>query len=126
MTSNSERKRELKRSYRERPKPAGVFQIKNTVTGKLLLGSSRNLDGILNRHRFMLSNGSHYNQALQQDWKQHGADAFVFEILELVEVSQEPGFNLDDELTLLEQIWIEKLEPFGEQGYNPNEPIRDV
>jgi len=25
---------------------------------------------------------------------------------------------LKDELTLLEQIWIEELQPFGERGYN--------
>lgn len=126
MTTSSERRRELKRAFKERPKPAGVFQIKNTVNGKLLLGSSLNLDGVLNMHRFMLSNGSHYNAALQEDWKQHGADAFVFEILEVVKVTQDPGFDPNDELILLEQIWLEKLGPFGNRGYNTSPQVRQA
>jgi hypothetical protein len=71
----------------------------------------------------MLSIGKHPNEALQKDWNQLGADAFVFEILEVVKPSADPLFNLDDELTLLEQIWLEKLKPFGEPGYNQG-PIR--
>lgn len=119
-------RQELKRAYQERPKPAGVFQIKNTISGKMLLGSSLNLDGALNRHRFMLSIGGHPNSELQQDWTQYGADAFVYEVLELVKVTEEPHFNLGDELTLLEQIWLEQLQPFGERGYNRDARIRQV
>lgn len=119
-------RQELKRAYQERPKPAGVFQIKNTVSGKVLLGSSLNLDGTLNRHRFMLSIGAHPNTELQQDWKQYGADAFVCEVLELVKATEELRFNLSDELTLLEQIWLEQLQPFGERGYNHEARIRQV
>jgi hypothetical protein len=48
----------------------------------------------------------------------------VFEILEEVKIKDDPNFNLEDELTLLEQIWIEKLQPFGENSYNPNAEIR--
>ena len=124
MTTGPARRRDLKRAFKERQKPAGVFQIKNTVSGKVLLGSSLNLDGTSNIHRFMLSNGTHYNATMQKDWKQHGADAFVFEILEVVKVTQEPSFNLDDELALLEAIWIEKLSPFGDRGYNTSTQIR--
>jgi hypothetical protein len=119
-------RQELKRAYQERPKPAGVFQIKNTVNGKVLLGSSLNLDGVLNRHRFQLSLGIHPNKELQRDWNQLGADAFACEILELVKVTDDPHFNLNDELTLLEQIWLEQLQPFGERGYNLSDRIRQV
>jgi group I intron endonuclease len=119
-------RKELNREYAERPKTAGVFQVKNTANGKLLLGSSLNLEGILNGHRFMLKNGSHRNKALQADWNEYGADNFVFEILEVVQVKDDPNFNLSDELTLLEMIWLEKLEPFGEKGYNENSKIRQV
>ncbi len=126
MTTSAERKRELKRAYMERVKPAGVFCIRNTVTGKVLLGSSLNLDGALNRHRFMLSQASHYNQALQRDWTLHGGGAFVFEILERVEISQEPNFDVEEGLTRLEQKWLEKLEPSGAESYNSDTHIRDV
>ena len=119
-------RKELNREYLERPKPAGIFQVKNTANGKVLLGSSLNLDGALNGHRFMLRTGSHRNKALQEDWNKYGEDKFVFEILETVRAKDDPNFNLSDELTLLEMIWLEKLEPVGEKGYNLNERIRQA
>lgn len=119
-------RKELIREYKERRKPAGVFMIKNTVNGKVLLGSSLNLEGPLNSHRFMLRSGKHLNEALQRDWDAFGAESFVFEILETVPESEDPAFNVDEELTLLEEIWLEKLEPFGERGYNPDRKIRQA
>ncbi len=112
--------------YKERIIPAGIFQVKNIANGKVLLGSSLNLEGPLNRHKFMLKIGSHTNKELQKEWSEFGADQFIFEILELVNVKDDPNFNLKDELTLLEQIWLEKLQPFGERGYNINERIREA
>lgn len=119
-------KKDIKREYKEREKPAGVFQVKNTVNCKVLLGSSLNLEGPLNGHKFMLSIGSHRNKVLQQEWNEYGADKFIFEILETVKVKDDPNFNLSDELTLLEQIWLEKLQPFGERGYNTDTKIRQA
>jgi group I intron endonuclease len=119
-------KQDLKREYKERMKPAGVFQVKNTVNGKVLLGSSLNLEGPLSGHKFMLTIGRHRNEALQKDWNEYGPDKFVFEILEVVKVKDDPSFNLSEELTLLEQIWLEKLRPFGERGYNKDSNIRQA
>jgi group I intron endonuclease len=117
---------ELKREYKERKKRAGIFHVKNTVNGKVLLGSSLNLEGPLNSHRFMLQIGRHRNEVLQREWNEYGGDKFVFEILEEVKESDNPDFNLEDELTLLEQIWLEKMEPFGEKGYNTDARIRQA
>ena len=119
-------KKDLKREYKERERPAGVFQVKNTVNGKVLLGSSLNLEGPLNAHKFMLTIESHRNEVLQQEWNEYGEDNFVFEILETVKVRDDPSFALSDELTLLEQIWIEKLRPYGERGYNTGPKIRQA
>jgi group I intron endonuclease len=126
MENKVKSRRELNREYVERLKPAGVYQVKNLANGKVLLGSSLNLEGPLNRHKFMLKIGSHTNKALQKDWDELGPDQFVFEILEEVKMSQDPNFNLKDELTLLEQIWLEQIQPFGERGYNINEKIREA
>jgi group I intron endonuclease len=119
-------KKDIKREYKERKKVAGIFQVKNIENGKVLLGSSLNLEGPLNRHKFLLTTGSHSNKALQKEWKEYGPDKFVFEILEVVDVKDDPSFNPDDELKLLEQIWIEKLQPFGDRGYNTDSNIRQV
>jgi group I intron endonuclease len=124
--SMAKTRQEIKREYKERKKPAGIFQIKNTANGKFLLGSSLNLEGPLNGHKFMLTIGSHRNEQLQKDWNTYGPDNVVFEILEVVNVKDDPDFNLEDELTSLEQIWIEKLQPFGERGYNTEKRIRQA
>jgi hypothetical protein len=116
---------EIKREYKETPKQAGIFKIQNKVNGKILLGSSFNLHGPLNRYRFELQMGSHAHKDLQKDWKQYGSDNFLFEIVEVVNVKDDPNFNIADELTLLEQIWLEKLQPYGEKGYmEPGERMR--
>ena len=118
--------KDIKREYKERAKPAGVFQVKNIANGKVLLGSSLNLEGPLNGHKFMLTMGNHRNPALQKEWNEYGADKFVFEILEVVKVKDDPNFNISDELTLLEQIWYEKLQPVGERGYNTDTHVRQA
>jgi len=119
-------RKEIHQEYKERVKPSGVYQVKNLANGKVLLGTSLNLEGPLNRHRFMLKINSHPNKELQKDWNELGPDQFAFEILEVVQVQDHPNFNLKDELTLLEQIWLEKLQPLGERGYNLNVNIREA
>jgi group I intron endonuclease len=117
---------DLKKEYKQAPRRAGIYQIKNTVNGKVFLGSSTNLHGPLNRDKFMLSTGMHKNEQLQKDWNELGPAAFSFDILEVIEPKDDPNFSLEDELTLLEEIWIEKIQPFGEHGYNKIKRIREA
>ena len=124
MTKQS--REDLKREYKDRAKPAGVFQVRNSLSGKVLLGSSLNLEGPLNAHKYMLTIGKHRNEAPQEDWNRLGAGKFVFEILEVVKVTDDLDFNLLDELTLIEQIYLEKIQPIGERSYNTDEKIRQV
>ena len=116
-------KKDLKREYLETTRPMGVFQIRNLANEKVFVGSSVNLDGILNRHRFALNAGSHQNKALQKDWNEFGAESFAFEILEELA----PRENLDNkrELGFLEDLWLEKLAPYGEKGYNERKMTRE-
>jgi len=125
-TNNMKSREEIKREYKERRKPAGIFQIRNKANGKVLLGSSLNLEGPLNAHKFMLAIRRHRNEALQKEWDEYGPEQFAFEILEVVNVKDDPDFNISDELSLLEQIWLEKVQPFGERGYNTDNKIRQA
>lgn len=125
MEVKAKTRKELNREYIKRVKPAGIYQVKNMANGKMLLGSSLNLEGPLNRHKFMLKIGSHTNKTLQADWNELGQNTFVFEVLEEVKMKEDPNFNLQDELTLLEMIWLEKLQPV-ENGYNLNARIREA
>lgn len=116
-------KKALLREYKETPRPMGVYQIRNTVNGKLLIGTSVNLPAILNRHRTALRMGSHQNRELQKDWAEFGPEAFEFEVLDTLTPPARPDYKPSDDLRALEELWLDKLSPFGERGYNP-EPKR--
>ena len=106
------------REYKDTPRPMGVFQIKNKVNGKVLIGSSKNLPAILNRYRAELKFGSCRNMVLQQEWKQFGPEAFEFTELEILEPLDDPNYDPAKDLGFLEALWIEKLKPYGDKGYN--------
>lgn len=112
-------KRELKRAYRETPRPMGVYQILNTVNGKRYVGSSLDLEGIRNRLWFGLGMGSDsFRRELQADWKTYGEEAFCFEVLEYLKPDGDPTRDYREELAIMEELWLEKLQPYGEKGYN--------
>jgi hypothetical protein len=116
----------MKREYKEAATRAGIFVITKTVNGKRLLGSSKNLHGPLNKHRFMLSIGGHDNRDLQADWNRFGADAFRFEVVAEVEDRRDdPAFSLELELSRLEEEWLDKTQSAGERGYNRDARIRE-
>lgn len=84
----------------------------------MLIGSSRNLSGILNRYKFILKMGTCPNKALQEEWKTFGPDAFEFNVLEELAPLDEPNYDPGSDLDLLESLWHEKLSPDGDRSYN--------
>jgi hypothetical protein len=117
-TSNADRKA-IKREYKDSYRPAGVFQLRNTTNGRVFVASSPNLPAMFNRLRLQLDAGNYVLlPELQRDWKELGADAFVFETLEELKPPDGPGWDPSDDLAALEQLWLEQLEPYGEKGYN--------
>lgn len=96
----------------------GVFLIRNNANDKVFLGASLNLPGIINRHKFQLQHGSHPSKSLQVDWNQFGSNSFSFEIVDELTLRTGAGVDHKQELELLEKLWLEKLQPFGERGYN--------
>ena len=114
----SDKKKDLKREYKLNHRPMGVYQIRNIVNDKVLVGSTLNLPGIFNRYKLQLKMGNHPNAALQAEWNEFGAESFVFEILDELTPRENPGYDYHEDLTSLEDLWLEKLEPYGERGYN--------
>jgi len=113
-----ERKKELKQQFKETSVEAGVFQIKNTINNKVFIGSTKNFK-TLNGIQFMLATNAYTtNKELQKEWNEYGKDAFVIEILEKLKTKDEPYFNEKEALVALEENWLEKVQPYGEQGYN--------
>ena len=97
------------REYKETSQPAGIYRVRNTATGKSLIGSSVNLPGMLNRQRFQLEHGSHVDKELQGDWDELGSDAFEFEVLDRLEPKDEPAYDPTADLRVLKELWLEKL-----------------
>lgn len=108
----------LKREYLEGGREAGVFQIRNTANEKVFVVAALDLQGIINRHRFELEAGGHRNRKLQADWNESGGDRFAFEVLDRFVPREGAGANPREELSVLEALWLERLQPFGERGYN--------
>jgi hypothetical protein len=117
-------KKKLKEQYKLMVPPKGVFVFKNNVTGKVLLGSSLNIKNIDVRIKALLGLGSHPNSVLQNDWNSYGADAFSYEVLETLELKDDPNYDYKEDLEILEMMWIDKFQPLSEKTYNKNEKIR--
>jgi len=111
-------RKDLQRHYKETPRQMGVYRIHNKVNGKSFVGSARDVPGKLNGQRFQLRMRMHRNAVLQQEWDQYGSDAFVFEALDLLEPGDAPDYDPTEDLQVLEDLWLQKLQPFGERGYN--------
>jgi hypothetical protein len=112
-------KRELKRQYKQTAQPMGIYQIRNQVNGKIFIGSSKNLSAVFNREEFQLKHGSHPCKELQQDFRSFSSEQFSYEVLDTLEPKTETGYDNTQELKILEEMWMEKLQPYGERGYCP-------
>lgn len=106
------------RDYKESPRPMGVFQVRNTVNGKSFVGTSTDLPAMLNSQKFRLGSGIHPNNELQRDWNEFGQAAFAFEILDTLAPLGGPGSQPLEDLRALEAMWLEKISPNEERGYN--------
>jgi hypothetical protein len=118
-------KKQLKREYQQTARPMGIFVIRNNRNDKIFLGSSLNLPGIINRHRFALERGLHANKSLQADWNEAGSDNFAFEIVDELSAGSDPQTDYRKELEFLEDLWLERLQPYGERGYNERKLSRE-
>ncbi len=111
-------RKELTEEYKQMKFKMGVFQIRNVVNGKVFVESSVNLDTIWNRHRLELAFGGHRNKSLQKDWKEFGEENFRYEVLSELEHREGVEADYNKELKILEKMYFEELQPFGDKGYN--------
>jgi len=90
---------------------SGIYQIRNTVNGKVYVGSGVVIADRWSDHRHYLKINKHHNPHLQRAWNKYGPDAFEFSVLELCSISA---------LTERENAWCAKFK--REEKYN----IREV
>jgi len=111
-------KKELKEEYKQIKPRIGVFQIRNTVNGKIFIEGSVNLDKIWNRYRVELNFVGHRNEALQKDWTEYGEQNFVYEIISEIEQDDTRNIDYAKECKQLAKMFIEELKPYGDKGYH--------
>ncbi len=103
-------KKEIISQYKERKVFGGIYAIRNTLSNKLLIGSTTDMQGSKNRFEFSSKTGSCVELKLQSDWNKQGAEQFVFEVLEELEKNEtqtDKEFKAD--INALKDLWIEKL-----------------
>jgi hypothetical protein len=126
LAMDKQRKKELAATYTEQARPMGVYQIRNTTNEKIWVSSSMDLPGARNRLAFMKQMGMCSIHEIKPDWERFGPDAFVFEELDQVPLPEADGTTggvpdlkqLQEDVDFLLHLWLEKLEPYGDKGYN--------
>lgn len=95
---------------------SGIYSIKNTITGKQYIGSSKNLDARQKTHFYQLQNNKHINMYLQRSYNKYECSAFVFIVLEYCE-----EYNLlEREKFYIEQYDKKDLYNMGSVGGGDN------
>lgn len=103
-------RREISRRVRDAFPPMGIYIIRDKETGEVLVASSRNVHGAMNRAQFELRLRSHSNKTLQAKWDHGGPDRFEFKIVELLKEREDPHFDYAEELRTLELLYREQYE----------------
>jgi|WetSurSiteA1Bulk_404760.scaffolds.fasta_scaffold319747_1 hypothetical protein len=107
------------KEYKNSVRPMGRLQVKNITNGRIYITASANTTGTINSIRFQLKMGAFLpNSALAKDWNEMGEQRFVLEVLEVLKLVDDLAHDYRDDLKALEASWLEKLKPFGAQGYH--------
>ena len=117
-------KKEKIKQYKSTARDMGVFVIESQSNGKVLIEASKDIHAMMNRYKVELGFGSCRNTRLQNDWNEYGEGSFVFKVLETLEPLEDPSYDPTEDLQFLKDLWVDKLEPFDERGYNrrPKKP----
>ncbi|MCU7499487.1 MAG: DUF2087 domain-containing protein [Ignavibacteria bacterium] len=119
---DASKRKEIIRDYKEKDRPTmGVYQLRNLKNGKIFLGSGKNLEAKRNLHMVALKEwGLHEIKELQEAWNELGEKGVAFEILDVLEPKKDApvNYNYAKDIAFLEEMWLEKLQPYDDKGYN--------
>ena len=101
---------DMKQAYRQRRIVGGVGAVRNTADGRLLIESAVDIEAKRNRFGFAKASGLCIYPRLDEDWARLGATAFEYEVLEeLVKPEDMSQRQFEQDVKLLEQIWLERV-----------------
>ncbi|MFU1795555.1 GIY-YIG nuclease family protein [Paenibacillus azoreducens] len=110
------KRKELLEEFKQMKTYMGIIQIKNKVNGKIYVGGYPNLKNKWVTIQSQLDMGRFANLQLQKDWKEFGAEAFTYEVLE--QKKTDDIIDIRWEVKQMEKRWLEKLQPYGDRGYH--------
>lgn len=64
---------------------SGIYSIRHIESGLMYVGSAVNIAQRFRQHKSDLNLGKHHSSRLQRSWSKYGPDAFIFEIIEIVD-----------------------------------------
>ena len=102
-----------KKDYKQAKRLMGVYRIRNTRNDTSYVGFSTDLPARISRHKAELKFGSHRNLELLGEWKSLGESSFEFEVLDELGHQEDSQTNPVEELRILAEMWIRKLENVG-------------
>lgn len=113
-------KKALIAEYKTLVPPKGVYIVRCKANDRYLLGSTLNITASLNKHKFEIKYagmGPSIYSELMDDRNKYGADAFEFEILETLKISNEPDYDYLADLEILEMLWVDKMADTVDKNY---------
>lgn len=112
------RKKELKEAYKQMKHQMGLMIIRSEFSNKYYLESSQKIKGTINGTRFKLNANGHLYKELQRDWNKYGESSFTIEVLEELEYDEDDlKTDYKEDLVILKEIWMEKLNQKGLEMY---------
>lgn len=89
---------------------SGIYQITNSINGKIYIGSAVNILKRWYRHKTHANGNYHHSITFQRAWNLYGSSAFTIKVLE---------YCNKEKLAEREQFWLDNLQPFNSSiGYN--------
>lgn len=110
------KRKEMLTEFKQIKTHMGVIKITNQVNGKVFIAAYPNLKNKWINIQGALTAGIYSNAQLIKEWQEMGAEAFSYEVLE--EKETEGVEDVRWELKQMEKVWLEKIQPYGEKGYN--------
>ncbi len=109
---DNEARKQLINDYkkRSRTETGGVYLIRNTHNGKILVEIASDIEAAENRFGFSQKTGSCINMKLNKDWAVYGPGAFSFEVAETIDKNEnQTPMEFRQDLNVLKKMWMEKF-----------------
>jgi len=100
----------ISEAYQQRVVIGGVFCIRCTDNDQTWVKKTTDMQGSKNRHAFSLATKSCPEPSMLTAWKEYGADAFIFDVLEeLNKGENQTTAEFSNDIDVLYDMWKERL-----------------